>query len=177
MKRGCLTLAVLAVAVAVVVVLFGPRLLEGGLRLLYPQRYTELVEREAAEFDLEPNLVYAIIKTESGFDPQARSHADAMGLMQLTQETFDWILSLYPTEDGSGQIADVREGKVVKPEDVPEIRSAVEKEYPGYTIQSVTHALLSDRQAYKVTLQGSGDLAKVIYMLADGTIVVPKMQD
>ena len=32
-------------------------------------------------------------------------------------------------------------------------------------------------QAYKVTLQGSGDLAKVIYMLADGTIVVPKMQD
>ena len=60
---------------------------------------------------------------------------------------------------------------------VPEIRSAVEKEYPGYTIQSVTHALLSDRQAYKVTLQGSGDLAKVIYMLADGTIVVPKMQD
>ena len=106
MKRGCLTLAVLAVAVAVVVVLFGPRLLEGGLRLLYPQRYTELVEREAAEFDLEPNLVYAIIKTESGFDPQARSHADAMGLMQLTQETFDWILSLYPTEDGSGDIWD-----------------------------------------------------------------------
>ena len=102
MKRGCLTLAVLAVAVAVVVVLFGPRLLEGGLRLLYPQRYTELVEREAAEFDLEPNLVYAIIKTESGFDPQARSHADAMGLMQLTQETFDWILSLYPTEDDCG---------------------------------------------------------------------------
>lgn len=82
-----------------------------------------------------------------------------------------------PTEAGSGQIADFREGKVVKPEDVPEIRSAVEKEYPGYTIQSVTHALLSDRQAYKVTLQGSGDLAKVIYMLADGTIVVPKMQD
>ena len=82
-----------------------------------------------------------------------------------------------PTEDGSGQIADFREGKVVKPEDVSEIRSAVEKEYPGYTIQSVTHALLSDRQAYKVTLQGSGDLAKVIYMLADGTIVVPKMQD
>ena len=44
MKRGCLTLAVLAVAVAVVVVLFGPRLLEGGLRLLYPQpvSYTHL---------------------------------------------------------------------------------------------------------------------------------------
>ena len=43
MKRGCLTLAVLTVAVAVVVVLFGPRLLEGGLRLLYPQRYTCLL--------------------------------------------------------------------------------------------------------------------------------------
>ena len=51
-----------------------------------------------------------------------------------------------PTEDGSGQIADFREGKVVKPEDVPEIRSAVEKEYPGYTIQSVTHALLSGQR-------------------------------
>ena len=111
--------------------------------------------------------------------PRPQNTATVPGTTELntTPAGTDAPDSEKPTEDGSGQIADFREGKVVKPEDVPEIRSAVEKEYPGYTIQSVTHALLSDRQAYKVTLQGSGDLAKVIYMLADGTIVVPKMQD
>lgn len=82
-----------------------------------------------------------------------------------------------PTAAADDGIPDFQAGKVIKPEDVPEIRSAIEKEYPGYTIQSVTHEMLSDRQTYKITLQGSGEAAKVVYMLADGTIVVPKTQD
>ena len=74
------------------------------MKFLYPQRYADLVEREAAQFELDPDLVYAIIKTESGFDSQAVSSAGAKGLMQLTQETFDWIASLYPTEDGGADV-------------------------------------------------------------------------
>ena len=106
MKKGCLVLAALAVLAAAGALLFGPRLVETGLKLFYPQRYTRLVEQEAAEFDLDPYLVYAVINTESGFDPNARSQAGAMGLMQLTQETFDWISSLYPPEDSSAGVYD-----------------------------------------------------------------------
>ncbi len=57
----------------------------------YPLKYSDIVEAEAIKNDLEPYLVYAIIKTESGFDPKALSHAGAKGLMQLTDETFGWM--------------------------------------------------------------------------------------
>ena len=104
MKKGCLVALVLAIFLAAGAVLFGPRLVEAGMKFLYPQRYADLVEREAAQFELDPDLVYAIIKTESGFDSQAVSSAGAKGLMQLTQETFDWISSLYPAEDGGAGV-------------------------------------------------------------------------
>jgi membrane-bound lytic murein transglycosylase C len=46
-------------------------------------KYKELVLREAAANDLEPQLVFAVIQTESYFNPRARSPAHAYGLMQL----------------------------------------------------------------------------------------------
>lgn len=59
-------------------------------RTKYPLKYTELVETYAAAYELDPVLVYAVICTESGFDPQAKSSAGAVGLMQMTPDTFDW---------------------------------------------------------------------------------------
>ena len=67
---------------------FGPRLAEEALRWLYPRQYSQVVSREAGEFHLEEALVYAVIRAESGFDREARSHAGALGLMQLTEPTF-----------------------------------------------------------------------------------------
>jgi len=52
---------------------------------LYPQKYNDLVEQYAAEYDLDPLLVYSFIRTESGFDPGATSSVDARGLMQMTR--------------------------------------------------------------------------------------------
>lgn len=106
MKKGCFVLAALLLAVVLLALLAGPALLNSGLKLLYPRRYEELVRREAAEFQLEEELVYAVIKTESGFDPDAESHAGAMGLMQLTKQTFDWMAAQYPLEDGAGDVLD-----------------------------------------------------------------------
>lgn len=60
-------------------------------RRLYPLRYRAAVESAAAEFGLDPLLVYAFIRTESGFDARAQSAAGARGLMQITQETYEWI--------------------------------------------------------------------------------------
>jgi soluble lytic murein transglycosylase-like protein len=42
-------------------------------------------------FKLDPKLIFAFIRQESGFNPQARSSADARGLMQLMPATARFI--------------------------------------------------------------------------------------
>lgn len=60
-------------------------------RRTYPIRYETEVSRYAEMYAVPHSVVYAVMKVESGFDPQAVSHAGACGLMQLTADTFDWI--------------------------------------------------------------------------------------
>ena len=60
-------------------------------RRLYPLYYTDVVEASADEFRLPPELVYAVIFTESSFDADAVSSAGAKGLMQLTDDTNEWV--------------------------------------------------------------------------------------
>ncbi len=62
-------------------------------RMLYPRRYDEYVEYYADKYSLDPLLLYAFIRTESNFVPTAQSDVGARGLMQITEETFDWIKS------------------------------------------------------------------------------------
>lgn len=57
----------------------------------YPLKYGEYVEKFSKEYGLDKYLVYAVIKTESGFNPKAESKAGARGLMQIMTDTFDWI--------------------------------------------------------------------------------------
>lgn len=105
MKKGCFSCLVVLIIAAVLGFFAAPTLKTHLARVLYPKSYSEIVEREAAEFDLDPDLVYAVIKTESHFRPTAKSHAGAMGLMQLTPETFEWIAGLYPPES-DGDVLD-----------------------------------------------------------------------
>ncbi len=65
----------------------------------YPLMYSELVERYAEEYGLDKYLLYAVIKTESSFDPEAVSNVGARGLMQIMEETFDWIQFRLGEED------------------------------------------------------------------------------
>ena len=95
-KKRLLRWAALLALLAVLAVLAVAGLRRGLHRLelsLYPKGYSELVEPAAAENGLDPLLVYSIIRTESGFDPNAESGAGARGLMQITSVTFDWIKS------------------------------------------------------------------------------------
>ncbi|HLY85513.1 MAG TPA: lytic transglycosylase domain-containing protein [Gaiellaceae bacterium] len=56
-------------------------------RLWYPLRYSAIVRGHAAHYHLDPAMLAAVIETESKFDPNARSSAGAIGLMQLTPGT------------------------------------------------------------------------------------------
>ena len=58
---------------------------------LYPVKYEYYVEAASKEFDVDVCLIYGVIRTESGFNPDAVSHAGAIGLMQIMPETFTWL--------------------------------------------------------------------------------------
>jgi soluble lytic murein transglycosylase-like protein len=51
------------------------------------EQIDEAVKGAANQFNLDPNLIRAIIRQESNFDPNDVSKSGAMGLMQLMPET------------------------------------------------------------------------------------------
>ena len=57
------------------------------LEIKYPVKYQEYVLKSANEFSLNKELIYAVIHTESKFDPYAVSVTEAKGLMQIQDET------------------------------------------------------------------------------------------
>ncbi len=57
------------------------------LKTLYPTPYQELVMGEATTRDIDPLVMYALMRQESQFVPQAHSHADARGLTQVIPST------------------------------------------------------------------------------------------
>lgn len=60
-------------------------------RQAYPMKYEALIDAACAEKGLDRALVYAVVRTESGFDPEAVSPVGARGLMQLMPDAFDWV--------------------------------------------------------------------------------------
>ncbi len=62
-----------------------PRAAEGNFTS--PADINSAIERAAARHNVDPNLVRAVIKVESNFNPRAVSRTGAMGLMQLMPVT------------------------------------------------------------------------------------------
>ena len=58
-----------------------------GYELAYPRGFNELVHETAEKYDLEPELVWAVIREESHFRHDAVSSAGAIGLMQIMPPT------------------------------------------------------------------------------------------
>ena len=62
------------------------------MKKMYPKEYSQYVYTYAEENDLDPLLIFAVIKAESNFDSDVVSHSNAMGLMQILETcSASWI--------------------------------------------------------------------------------------
>jgi len=86
-KKWLYRLAFLIALLAVFYMLYSPFL----ARFFYPFPYCQEVLYHAERHQVDPYLVAAIIKVESGFEPEAISPRGARGLMQLMPSTAEWV--------------------------------------------------------------------------------------
>lgn len=57
------------------------------LKLFYPKKYEDIVSKYASEYNVDKNLIYAVMKAESDFNENAISNKGALGLMQIMEDT------------------------------------------------------------------------------------------
>ena len=81
-KKILICVAVILIAVIVVSV-FKDKI----LKIIYPKTYKEVVQIYQEKYNIDENLIYALIKAESNFDNKAVSNRSAVGVMQLMEET------------------------------------------------------------------------------------------
>lgn len=55
--------------------------------LLNVTDYDQLIRQSSAQYGVDPDLIHAVIQTESGYKSDAMSHSGAKGLMQLMDTT------------------------------------------------------------------------------------------
>lgn len=76
------------------------------LRLAYPTPFKDEVAQAAQRYSVAPELIYAVLKKESNFDPNASSSAGAKGLMQLMPATAEAFSLFLPPELAGRPLAD-----------------------------------------------------------------------
>lgn len=103
MKKGSKISFVIGVVLTLVLVVggaFALRFLNNAYtNASYPLKYQAEIEAASKKYGVDKSLICGVIKTESNFDPEARSSAGALGLMQLMPDTFEWLQTYYKEEN------------------------------------------------------------------------------
>ena len=85
---------VVAVVVLAAVVVSGRLIIPGLSGRVYPIKYESDIKTVAGKYGIDPYLLSAVARTESGFRPEAKSGDGALGLMQLLPSTAKWVTGL-----------------------------------------------------------------------------------
>lgn len=92
--------ALLLVAILLIAGIFGAaKAMRYFYQKAYPLGYEQLVLSACEENELEPSFVFAVIRTESAFG-QMHNPVLAHGIVQITEETFQWIQFRMKDESG-----------------------------------------------------------------------------
>lgn len=98
-KRNPLPAVIISLVVVAALAVGGFFGYKAVLKYTHPIKFENYVEKYSRENGLDKYLVYAVIKTESRFDPSSVSDVGARGLMQIMEETFDWLKFRMEDED------------------------------------------------------------------------------
>lgn len=71
------------------------------------KKYLSVVSEVSERFSVEISLILAVIKVESDFNERAVSGKQALGLMQITANTFEYVCDLYDLNYNREDIFDV----------------------------------------------------------------------
>ncbi len=58
------------------------------------------------KYEISENVIFAIIKTESNFAPNAKSRKNALGIMQIKSETFEFVCNNFELGYSANDIFD-----------------------------------------------------------------------
>lgn len=83
-KRQIVITAIVLILCMVIAFLNIPNRIQ---KIIYKKDYAEYVQKYSKEYNVDENLVYALIKAESNFNTNAKSSKNAIGLMQLMEST------------------------------------------------------------------------------------------
>lgn len=102
MKKSIIIVIILALA-AVIATLWV--FIEGIiLEKTHPLPYNDLVERFSDEYAVPEEVIYAVMNTESSFKSDAVSKKGAIGLMQITPDTLDWLCMRHGTDENNPEL-------------------------------------------------------------------------
>lgn len=107
-KKRYLIGIVLAI-ILVTVLLLIPTILR---RFVYPKDYSEYVIEYSKDNNVDSDFIFAVIKTESGFDTSAESDVGAFGLMQIMPDAFEWTRDILLKEDRSIEFSEMKTPKI-----------------------------------------------------------------
>jgi soluble lytic murein transglycosylase len=86
-RRRLVLLLGVALMAGLIALVSWPRVHDAVQEIALPLRHEDIIRQQAAQKDLDPALIAAVIYAESRFRDGQRSHAGAEGLMQITPAT------------------------------------------------------------------------------------------
>lgn len=79
---------ILSLLILVIVIMF---IVGKFINYVLPIKYEDIINKYSKEYGVDKKLILAVINAESRFDKNAKSHKDAVGLMQILPETGVWL--------------------------------------------------------------------------------------
>ena len=95
------------VILLIILILLGPLGMGNKImKNMYSRKYENIVEIYSQKYQVDPNLIFAIIKAESNFNATAVSGKGAKGLMQLMEDTAKDVCKKVDTKIDTNKVGD-----------------------------------------------------------------------